>query len=306
MRLKRPGFWRRRPRGGSSPDAGSAESQAQQREDLGLMLRERREELGLSLRDLANETRITTPVIEALERGWRDRLPERAYLASMLPQIESRLALPGGCLDPLLPQPVLLQRGPVKTGLRRFTLGNIDVFTTWQGTVVYAIVIALSLLGINRQQQDLALRNSLSLEPVRADVEAINQRSNISASDQRIASLRPLEQVQQRTPQQWLELVSGALSQSQGVLEVVVAEPRELQLSSGGGDRVQFTASAGTLTLQLQAPIEVRLDPPAGPGDQVIWNGEPLPVDQQRPGIYRVNKLPAPESERPQTAPLDP
>ena len=92
----------------------------------------------------------------------------------------------------------------------------------------------------------------------------------------------------------------------QGVLEVVVAEPRELQLSSGGGDRVQFTATAGALTLQLQAPVEVRLDPPAGAEDQVLWNGEPLPVDQQRPGVYRVNKLPAPESVRPQTAPLDP
>ena len=306
MRLKRPGLWWRRPRKGSSPDAGAAETQAQQRQDLGVMLRQRREELGLSLRDLANETRITTPVIEALERGWRDRLPERAYLASMLPQIERRLALPAGCLDPLLPQPVLLQRGPAKSGLRRFTLGNIDVFTTWQGTVVYAVVIAFSLLGINRQQQDLALRNSLSLEPVRADVEAINRRPNLAGSDQRIAALRPLEQVQQRTPQEWLELVRGALSQTQGVLEVVVAEPRELQLSSGGGDRVQFTATVGGLTLQLQAPIELRLDPPAGDGDQVLWNGEPLQVDPQRPGIYRVNKLPAPESDRPQTAPLDP
>ena len=306
MRLKRPGFWWRRPRKGSSPDAGAAETQEPQRQDLGLMLRRRREELGLSLRDLATETRITTPVIEALERGWRDRLPERAYLASMLPQIETRLALPAGCLSPLLPQPLVPQRGPAKAGLRRFTLGNIDVFTTWQGTVVYAIVIALSLWGINRQQQDLALRNSLSLEPVRADVEAINRRTTPAGSDERIASLRPLEQVQQRTPQQWLELVSGALTQSQGVLEVVVAEPRVLQLSSGGGDRVQFTASAGTLTLQLQAPIEVRLDPPAGDGDEVLWNGEPLPVDQQRPGIYRVNKLAAPASDRPQTAPLDP
>ncbi len=306
MRLKRPGLWWRRSLSGASPDAGSAEMQKQQRQDLGLLLRRRREELGLSLRDLANETRITTPVIEALERGWRDRLPERAYLASMLPQIESRLALPSGCLDPLLPQPVLFHRGPAKAGLRRFTLGNIDVFTTWQGTMVYGVVIALSLLGINRQQQDLALRNSLSLEPVRADVEAINRRPNTAGSDDRIAALRPLEQVQQRTPQQWLELVSGALTQSQGVLEVVVAEPRELQLSSGGGDRVQFTASAGSLTLQLQAPIEVRLDPPAGAEDQVLWNGEPLPMDQQRPGIYRVNKLPAPESDRPQTAPLDP
>ena len=306
MRLKRPGLWWRRPRKGSNPDAGAAETQAQQRLDLGLMLRRRREELGLSLRELATETRITTPVIEALERGWGDRLPERAYLASMLPQIETRLALPAGCLAPLLPQPLVPQRGPAKAGLRRFTLGNIDVFTTWQGTVVYAIVISLSLLGINRQQKDLALRNSLSLEPVRADVEAINRRPTPAGSDERIASLRPLEQVQQRTPQQWLELVSGSLSQSQGVLEVVVAEPRALQLSSGGGDRVQFTASAGTLTLQLQAPIEVRLDPPAGAGDQVLWNGEPLTVDQQRPGVYRVNKLPAPASDRPQTAPLDP
>ena len=306
MRLKRPGLWWRRPRKGSSPDAGAAETQAQQRLDLGLMLRRRREELGLSLRELATETRITTPVIEALERGWGDRLPERAYLASMLPQIETRLALPAGCLAPLLPQPLVPQRGPAKAGLRRFTLGNIDVFTTWQGTVVYAVVIAFSLLGINRQQQDLALRNSLSLEPVRADVEAINRRPNLAGSDQRIAALRPLEQVQQRTPQEWLELVRGALSQTQGVLEVVVAEPRELQLSSGGGDRVQFTATVGGLTLQLQAPIELRLDPPAGDGDQVLWNGEPLQVDPQRPGIYRVNKLPAPESDRPQTAPLDP
>jgi hypothetical protein len=270
------------------------------------MLRQRREELGLSLRDLANETRITTTVIEALERGWRDRLPERAYLASMLPQIERRLSLPGGCLDPLLPPPVLLRRGRAQAGLGRFTLGNIDVFTTWQGTVVYAAVIAFSLLAINRQQQDLALRNSLSLEPVRADVEAITRGPNLAGSEEAIAALRPLEQVQQRTPQQWLELVRGALPQSQGVLEVVVAEPRELQLSSGGGDRVQFATSAGTLTLQLQAPIEVRLDPPAGAEDQVLWNGEPLPVDQERPGIYRINKLPAPESDRPQTAPLLP
>ena len=305
MRLKRPGLWWRRPRKGSSPDAGTVEAQEQQRQDLGLMLRRRREELGLSLRDLANETRITTPVIEALERGWRDRLPERAYLASMLPQIERRLALPGGCLEPLLPSPVF-RRGPAKAGLGRFTLGNIDVFTTWQGTVVYAAVIAFSLLAINRQQQDLALRNSLSLEPVRADVEAISRGPNLAGSDEGIAALRPLEQVQQRTPQQWFELVRDAMPQSQGVLEVVVAEPRALKLSSGGGDRVQFMASAGRLTLQLQAPIEVLLDPPAGAEDQVLWNGEPLTVDQERPGVYRVNKLTAPASDRPQTAPLLP
>ena len=307
MRLKRPALWRRRPRKGSSPDSGTVEAQEQHRHDLGLLLLRRREELGLSLRELANETRITTPVIEALERGWCDRLPERAYLASMLPLIERRLVLPAGCLDPLLPPPVLLRRGPAKSGLGRFTLGNIDVFTTWQGTVVYAAVIAFSLLAINRQQQDLALRNSISLEPLRADVERITSGPNPTGSEERIAALRPLEQVQKRTPQQWLDLVRGALPQAQGVLEVVVAEPRQLKLSSGGGDQVQFATSAVTLTLKLQVPIELHLDPPAGDEDQVLWNGEPLlPVDQERPGIYWINKFSAPESDRPQTAPLLP
>ena len=44
MRLKRPGLWWRRPRKGSSPDAGTVEAQEQQRQDLGLLLRRRREE----------------------------------------------------------------------------------------------------------------------------------------------------------------------------------------------------------------------------------------------------------------------
>ena len=57
----------------------------------------------MTLRELALKTQITTPVIEALERGWSDRLPERAYPASMLPQLERRLELTPGVLQPVLP-----------------------------------------------------------------------------------------------------------------------------------------------------------------------------------------------------------
>ena len=40
---------------------------------VGRRLRQEREARGLNLRQLALETRISTPVLEALERGWRDR-----------------------------------------------------------------------------------------------------------------------------------------------------------------------------------------------------------------------------------------
>ena len=42
------------------------------------------------------------------------------------------------------------------------------------------LLIALSLLMINRQQQNLALRNSQSLEPVRADLRGLDQTAVLS------------------------------------------------------------------------------------------------------------------------------
>ena len=43
---------------------------------------------------------MTTPVIESLEHGWSDYLPEHAYLASMLSQVERRLTLTPGMVKP--------------------------------------------------------------------------------------------------------------------------------------------------------------------------------------------------------------
>ena len=295
MRLKLPRPLRRRldpVADGSRAKNGTLEEQVQ---ELGAMLRRRREDQGLSLRDLATQTRITTPVIEALERGWTDRLPERAYLASMLPQLERRLDLEPGCLNPLLPASAVTQRTGLRGGRGRFTPGSIDVFTTWQGSVVYAAVIALSLLAINRQQQELLLRNSLSLEPVRAEIQAISSRSALMGSDPRILALRPLEQARQRTPEQWMRSAGGPPAEPEGVLELQLKEPRQLQLSSRGGDRLKLKTGAGSLTLRLQAPVELRLTPAAGESDQVLWNGRLLKSLPDRAGQYRVN---APEGDK--------
>ena len=44
-------------------------------------MKQHQEADGVTLRELALEARITKPVIDALERGWCDRLPEGVYLA---------------------------------------------------------------------------------------------------------------------------------------------------------------------------------------------------------------------------------
>ena len=307
LKLPRPSWWRKVTDDNGAPTVPDEGLQSQA--DIGAMLRQRREELGLSLRDLANETRITTPVIEALERGWNDRLPERAYLASMLPQLERRLDLPVGCLEPVLP-PRAAVRQMRSGGLRRFTPGSIDVFTTWQGSVVYAVVIVLSLLALNRQQQDLAQRNSPSFEPVRADLRALSQGSGRRLDAPDLASLRPLEQAERRELLDWLASDDGAASRSSGVLQVILATPRQLQISSGGGDRLNLKGGSGALTLQLIPPVELVIEPPASQQDKVLWNGTPQQPDGKRKGLYRVevpvSKAEAPASERPQTAPRSP
>jgi hypothetical protein len=267
-------------------------SREEQAQILGSMIRERRELMGLTLRDLATQIRITTPVLEALERGWIDRLPERAYLASMLPQIERRLELTSGCLEPVLPVP--LSRSSLKPvrGFGRFTPGNIDVFTTWQGSVVYGAVMLFSLVAINRQQQTLARQNGLTLEPVRANIQAIKSVPETSAAgvSPTFEGLRPLEQARQRLPQDWLNGVATAVNPNDGVLQLLFKEPSQLKISSEGGDRVQLAAGKGELTLQLRAPIELTMTPPPEENEQVMWNGIPLKQVPKLVGVFRVEQ----------------
>ena len=306
MRLTFPRPWRRRSRSSQevAPDGLTRDEQLR---ELGQMLMQRREAEGLTLRELAQETRITTPVIEALERGWSDRLPERAYLASMLPQLERRLALTPGVLQPVLP-PVVIRQRQVNLTQRRFTLGSIDVFTTWQGSVVYAVLIGISLLMINRQQQNLALRNSQSLEPVRADLSALDQTTSLPSNDPDLKALRPLDLARQRQPMDWLNAGGRPPLSRPGVLSLKLTQPRQLQLASGGGDRLQLQLEAGTVTLQLLAPVQVVIKPPPEKADQLLWNGQVLKADKTRPGTYRVEatRAAAPAPLRPQTAPRSP
>ena len=125
-----------------------------------------REKLGISLKELSAKTKISRNVLIAIENGWKKYLPEKTYLISMLKILEIELNLEKGSLNGLLLQTIN------KNNLSKFKFINIDFLNSWFGSLLYFIIMLLSVLALNSQQKYLLKINSLTTEPV-----LINQTS---------------------------------------------------------------------------------------------------------------------------------
>lgn len=282
----------------------------------GMHLRQQRETQGLSLRDLARDTRISTPVLEALERGWRDRLPEPAYLRTMLPLIERRLGLQPGCLDPLLPESAPLLPGPRRDPLlSRFTPGSIEVFSSWQGTVLYGLLVLALIYGLNLSQQRLAAAGMLSLGPIPPlpPSEQLRPARPELALLAAMPELRPLEQRGSQLVLRQLQADSqpssappSAASPSstaagdtaggadKGLLSLHLQQVSRVRLTGGQGVRSDLQGISGNLELNLAPGFELQIEPAPLDPAQVVWNGNPLaPLAGQGAGRYRLASAPA-------------
>jgi len=266
---------------------------------VGRRLRQEREARGLNLRQLALETRISTPVLEALERGWRDRLPEGAYLRTMLPLIEQHLNLPSGSLDVALP-PQSQQHGPrgQRNGLlKRFTPGSIDVFSTWQGGLLYGGICLGLIYALNLQQRQLAAANLLSLRPI-APLPAAEQRKPAAPGTTLLGAfpdLRPLQQASRGVGRDALNQLqqAGTAQPTLGVLELNLSQASSINLRSDSGQRSQLNGAKGLLVWQLEPPLELSVYPTPKPAE-VLWNGAALPPIAKQPGQYRLPLPPKP------------
>jgi transcriptional regulator with XRE-family HTH domain len=279
-------WWRRsplpEPNDGQQPPADPLLAAGQR-------LRQRREERGLSLRQLALDTRISAAVLEALERGWRDRLPEATYLRTMLPLIERHLELPPGSLESVLPDNDRLPQGQRREPLlRRFTPGSIDVFTTWQGTLLYGLLTLGLIYGVNLQQQQLAARGLLAVRPIPplpAREQAKPPRPERVLLDL-YPDLRPLELAARGQGLDQLRRSPTAQPLRSGVLELQLAQPSQLSLDSASGVRTSLRSASGSLSLPLTGGFQLEIEPPPSPGDRVSWNGTAMQPIQGKPGRF--------------------
>ena len=285
---ERLGRWRR-----PKTTDGAAFTQAEELDGLksaGDRLRQAREAQGLNLRQLALATRISSPVLEALERGWRDRLPEATYLRTMLPLLEDQLGLPAGSLDGALPSSEDQPADRSRRLVLRFTPGSIDVFTTWQGTWLYAGLCLALLYGVNLQQQQLASAGLLALHPV-PPLQPSDQGPNATETKTRLErdypNLRPLDLAAKG---QALGLLrprpTSQVASENGQLLIRLDQPSAVSLQDSKGLRTNLQAGKGELVLPLSSPFRLSIDPPPKEASAVEWNGALLAPLKGKPNQF--------------------
>jgi cytoskeletal protein RodZ len=259
----------------------------------GQLLREAREAKGLSLRDLAQRTRISIAVLEALEGGWKDRLPEAAYLRAMLPLLEQQLELPAKSLESVLPHAARRERGdPSRAGSQAalFSPASLHLLTTWQSALAYGLLVLGLLYGVNLQQQRLAAQGRLSTNPIPL---APGQNSPQTMDAQAFPEVHPLTvaasgQAMERLARE--SKSSASPDHSLGLLTLSLSQPTALDLQSQRSGDTRLEGLEGEVSLPVLPPFELRLTP-APPPATVRWKGRTLAQKPLPPG--EANQPPA-------------
>ena len=140
------------------------------------LFKTQRMKVGISLETLSKETKISRNVLIAIENGWEKYLPEKTYLTSMIKSLELKLNLERGSLNGLS-----TQKGTINTVSRfKFNFINIDFLNSWIGSLIYSIIMLLSILALNSQQKYLIKINSISSEPIIIEKSFIEDKNIIN------------------------------------------------------------------------------------------------------------------------------
>ena len=141
------------------------------------LFKSQRKKFDISLEELSKKTKISKNVLIAIENGWKNYLPERTYLTSMIKKLEIELHLEEESLNGLLEQKIITK----SISNIKLNFINIDFLNSWFGSFLYFIFILLSILALNSQQKYLLKINSISTEPILIEDTVMEDKSRINS-----------------------------------------------------------------------------------------------------------------------------
>ena len=172
--------------------------------------------------------------------------------------------------------------------------GQIDLDSR-QGLVVYGLLVAVLLYGLNLQQRRLAADNLLSLEPIAPlplDIHLSNTPVRLAEQVETVnpaVEFQPLARLED--PAIRRQLLREALQPPDqapryGLLEVTVTSPAQVTISRQGAVHAQIKAESGVLRWRLQPAFALTVAPPDGA--VVRWNSQPLVLLDETRGRFQV------------------
>lgn len=264
-------------------------------------IRQRMAALGISRQQVSQRTRIATATLEALEQGWSERVPEDRDLGPKLKALSEVLRLPIQTVQAAAWRPPASQDNNTSRRIGRLwnalvaLKGQIDL-DSGQGLVIYGLLVAVLLYGLNLQQRRLAADNLLILEPIAPlplDIHLSNTPVRLAEQVETVnpaVEFQPLARLED--PAIRRQLLREALqlpdqAPQYGLLELIMISPAQVTISQQGAVYAQLKAESGVLRWRLQPAFAVTVVPPDGA--IVRWNNQPLaPLDETR-GLFQVS-----------------
>jgi hypothetical protein len=210
--------------------------------------------------------------------------------------------------------PRRLHEGPGgESRLRRFTPGSIDVFTSWQATLLYALLILGLIHLLNLQQFHLASRGLLSTHPLSPLKDPAAAAAAAGRADAELLKAFPdLRPISQAASGQGLRLLrkdarSGGPDLSLGILNLSTPTPTRVEIRSSRSGTTTLNGVEGELALPVLPPFRLTLSPEPQ-GAAVRWRGTLLTPLAGAGGTYAVPTTQAPpaSSEEQPPAPSRP
>ena len=114
--------------------------------NIGNIIKESRIKKNLSIEDLSIISKIPRSTIFGIENNVKELIPQYPFERTILLKLEEYLSLEKFKLIELIQKDHI----PINKKIRRnFTFTKIDFFNSWQGSVIYLLLIIISIFVLN-------------------------------------------------------------------------------------------------------------------------------------------------------------
>ena len=114
--------------------------------NIGNIIKENRVKKNLSIEDLSFLSKIPISTILGIENNVKELIPPYPFTRSILLKLEECLTLEKFILIRLIQKDNIPTNKKIK---RNFTVTNIDLFNSWQGSFIYLFLIIISIFILN-------------------------------------------------------------------------------------------------------------------------------------------------------------